>query len=109
MIPLLASANVGRSNGPLTGMNMARRATSHKSRTAPAQPAAPESPSHATPKKPKGPADSTRSLQQRIDELERELAEAKARIGDLQQRQSQIADRIAWALDSLHDLMDEGS
>lgn len=87
---------------------MARRATPSKSRPVTAASPAP-APATAASKKAKGTPESPRSLQQRIDELERELAEARARIGELQNRQTEIADRIAWALDSLHELMEEGS
>ena len=70
----------------------------------------------------KGSAKATRSppakttaavdLKVRVAALEREraalaadLEAARARITDLETRQGEIADRIAWALDSLHDLI----
>lgn len=53
------------------------------------------------------PAARPKTPQQRIDLLERELDDARRRIDDLEVRQRQIADRIAWALDSLRDLMDD--
>jgi hypothetical protein len=39
----------------------------------------------------------------RVAALEAELVAARARIVELEARQAEIADRIAWALDSLHD------
>lgn len=39
--------------------------------------------------------------------LKTELAAARQRIQDLEARQADIADRIAWALDSLHDLAED--
>lgn len=87
---------------------MARRPTTGKARPSPAEPKAP-APSPSTQGKTSSSIESPRALKLRIDELERELAAARSLIGDLQSRQSQIADRIAWALDSLHELMEEGS
>lgn len=85
---------------------MARRAAPAKARPAASRPA--ETPPLARTKV-KVAADRPRTVEQRIDELERELAEARIRISDLESRQRQIADRIAWALDSLRDLMEDES
>lgn len=38
--------------------------------------------------------------------LKAELAEASERIADLELRQTEITNRIAWVIDSLHNLAD---
>lgn len=89
---------------------MARRATTGKARPAVPAPAAAANEPAQTPAplaKPKTAAQPPLTLQGRIEQLEHELADARSRITDLEQRQRHIADRIAWALDSLRDLMDE--
>ena len=40
-----------------------------------------------------------------VEELRRELAAAHARIAELEQRQSEVLNRIDWILDSLHTAM----
>ena len=39
--------------------------------------------------------------------LESELAAAKARIAELERRQTELANRIVWAIDTLHNVLDE--
>jgi predicted nucleic acid-binding Zn-ribbon protein len=46
------------------------------------------------------------ALERERASLETDLSAARARIADLESRQAEIADRIAWVLDSLHDLAD---
>jgi chromosome segregation ATPase len=45
------------------------------------------------------------ALEAERQKLSAELTEARTRIEGLEKRQAEIADRIAWALDSLHDLI----
>jgi flagellar motility protein MotE (MotC chaperone) len=49
--------------------------------------------------------DEARSREARTRALEADLAAARERIRELEARQGEIADRIAWALDSLHDFV----
>lgn len=44
--------------------------------------------------------------EQECDKLVAELAEARARIAALEQAQTAALDRIDWALDSLHSLLE---
>lgn len=83
---------------------MARRATPGKQRPTPQGSA--ESAAAARVKT-RLVAEQPRSLQQHVEQLERDLADARSRISELEASQRQIADRIAWALDSLRDLMEE--
>ena len=60
--------------------------------------------------------DTGRALESRLKAIEFErdtmktaLATAEARIKDLESRQTEIANRIAWTLDSLHSLLEEKS
>ncbi len=41
-----------------------------------------------------------------LTRLQAELAVARARIAELEQRQTDIANRIDWVIDSLHNLTD---
>jgi len=59
------------------------------------------------------PSDSGRQAQQRLDTLERErdrlkgeLAEALARITRLEEARDQAVNRIDWAIDSLHNVLE---
>ena len=47
------------------------------------------------------------ALEMERQKLAADLGEARLRIEDLERRQTEIADRIAWALDSLHDLISD--
>jgi uncharacterized coiled-coil DUF342 family protein len=47
------------------------------------------------------------SLRKERDELRGELDSALARIKDLESRQDEIANRIAWVLDSLQSLLEK--
>jgi hypothetical protein len=47
------------------------------------------------------------SLQRERDALRVDLEAAHARISHLENRESNLADRIAWTIDSLHSLLDE--
>lgn len=46
------------------------------------------------------------ALEQRIAVLEHELAVARARISELEAAREQVANRIDWAIDSLHSLLE---
>jgi chromosome segregation ATPase len=45
-------------------------------------------------------------LQSERDDLALRLAEAEKRIGELEARQAEVADRIRWALDSVQTLLE---
>jgi hypothetical protein len=47
------------------------------------------------------------ALESERQKLAADLSAARNRIEDLERRQAEIADRIAWALDSLHDLLSD--
>ena len=46
------------------------------------------------------------ALARERDALHGALTEAQARIADLERRQTEIANRIVWAIDTLHSLSD---
>ena len=52
-------------------------------------------------------ADRLASLEVECSRLRAELAEAGARIKALETQRKQLLDRIDWAIDSLHTLIDE--
>lgn len=39
-----------------------------------------------------------------LERLKAELAEARVRIAELEQKQADVVNRIAWVIDSLHNL-----
>lgn len=92
---------------------MARRASGGKARAAPVAPklsAAPipaAKPAVAAPteRKPTERAARSATAKRTLEDLERELVDARRRIEALEARERAIVDRIAWALDSLHDLL----
>jgi hypothetical protein len=45
-------------------------------------------------------------LERERDALKEELDQSKARVRQLEDSQAQVRDRIAWALDSLHNILD---
>jgi hypothetical protein len=45
-------------------------------------------------------------LERERDALKEELERSKARVRQLEDGQAQVRDRIAWALDSLHNILD---
>lgn len=47
------------------------------------------------------------AVQRERDALMAELAAAKARIAELEAVREQVVNRIAWVIDSLHNLVDE--
>ena len=46
------------------------------------------------------------ALERERDALKEELARSKARVRQLEDGQAQVRDRIAWALDSLHNILE---
>jgi hypothetical protein len=46
------------------------------------------------------------AIERERDALRADLQRAQARVRDLEKTQAQVRDRIAWALDSLHNLLD---
>jgi predicted nucleic acid-binding Zn-ribbon protein len=46
------------------------------------------------------------ALERERDALRANLQRAEARVRDLEKTQAQVRDRIAWALDSLHNILD---
>jgi predicted nucleic acid-binding Zn-ribbon protein len=46
------------------------------------------------------------ALERERDALRADLQRAEARVRDLEKTQAQVRDRIAWALDSLHNILD---
>lgn len=50
-------------------------------------------------------ADAVTALEIEREQLRRELAEARARIVELEKARKEALDRIDWALDSLHTLL----
>jgi septal ring factor EnvC (AmiA/AmiB activator) len=47
------------------------------------------------------------TLEAECQRLKQELAQAMARIAELEHNRDQVLDRIAWAVDSLHSLLEE--
>ncbi len=50
-----------------------------------------------------------KAIESERDAAKNALATAEARIKELESRQADIANRIAWTLDSLHSLLEEKS
>jgi predicted nucleic acid-binding Zn-ribbon protein len=46
------------------------------------------------------------TLERERDALQADLQRAEARVRDLEKTQAEVRDRIAWALDSLHNILD---
>jgi predicted nucleic acid-binding Zn-ribbon protein len=46
------------------------------------------------------------ALERERDALRADLERAQARVRNLEKTQAQVRDRIAWALDSLHNILD---
>lgn len=46
------------------------------------------------------------ALERERDALRADLQRAEARVRELEKTQAQVRDRIAWALDSLHNILD---
>ena len=46
------------------------------------------------------------ALERERDALRADLQRAEARVRNLEKTQAQVRDRIAWALDSLHNILD---
>lgn len=46
------------------------------------------------------------ALERERDALRADLQRAEARVRNLEKTQAQVRDRIAWALDSLHSILD---
>ena len=70
-------------------------------------------PLRTPPVRPKAKAVKTPSAHNRVAALERErdmlkdeLQRAQARVRQLEEGQAQVRDRIAWALDSLHGILE---
>ncbi len=68
------------------------------------------------PEPPRPVNDAVRSLELRLNAIERErdtikaaLVAAEAQIKSLEERQTEVANRIAWTLDNLHSLLEEKS
>jgi predicted nucleic acid-binding Zn-ribbon protein len=87
------------------GMTARRRAQKARTKIAPARENAQRGKAKAS--------DAGEPLKARLAALERErnalqadLQRAEARIRDLEKTQAEVRDRIAWALDSLHNIMD---
>jgi len=86
-----------------------RRAAKARSKSAPAtaRPARLKAPSG---KDGNGPAHRLRERLEAVecerDQLKEELERFKARHRRLEEAQAQVRDRIAWALDSLHNILD---
>jgi hypothetical protein len=82
-----------------------RRASKARSASASARPRIPQ-------RKPKttdaGPTLSERLavLERERDALKEELDRSRARVRQLEEGQAQVRDRIAWALDSLHNILE---
>jgi hypothetical protein len=71
-------------------------------KTAPATPAKPPSKAAAEP-----PAAAIKRLEAEITALILALAEAQARITELERQRDSALDRIEWVIDSLHSLREE--
>ena len=65
----------------------------------------PDTPSRAP--KAKAAASATVDLEAECMRLREELATAQARIAELEHNRDQVLDRIAWIVDSLHNLIDD--
>ena len=50
-----------------------------------------------------------KTIERERDEIKAALAAAETRIRDLESRQSEVANRIAWTLDNLHSLLEQKS
>jgi predicted nucleic acid-binding Zn-ribbon protein len=46
------------------------------------------------------------AIERERDALRAELQRAEAKVRELEKTQAQVRDRIAWALDSLHNILD---
>lgn len=86
-------------------MTAGRRAQKARTKSAPIRAAAPRGKAK--------PADADGALKTRLSTVERErdalradLQRAEARLRSLEKAQEQVRDRIAWALDSLHNILD---
>jgi hypothetical protein len=86
-----------------------RRAAKARSKSAPAA-ARPARIKPAGGKERTGPAHGLRERLEAVecerDQLKEELERFKARQRRLEEAQAQVRDRIAWALDSLHNILD---
>lgn len=54
-------------------------------------------------------ADTVQRLEARAKALEAELEVARARIAHLESNRNQVANRIDWVIDSLHNLIDKSA
>ena len=86
-------------------MTAARRAQKARRKTAPARDNAQRGKTRA------GEADGNpksrlSALEKERDQLKADLQKAEARLRSMEKTQAEVRDRIAWALDSLHNILD---
>jgi hypothetical protein len=80
-----------------------RRGDAASRKTAAARTQSERSKSKAT--KPPGPADRLVALERERDALRLELERSEARVEALEKAQAHVRDRLAWALDSLQNII----
>ena len=81
-----------------------------KRQAAPERPAARRSSARAAPAAPKRTAAAEiDALEKERDQLKAQLAAAKAQLIKLEQARDEAVGRIDWALDSLHNLLENGA